>query len=158
LVRPFVLCLEPVVFFASIYLGFVYALLYTFFESYEIVFGGVYGFNLGEVGLAFLGQAVSACITLPLYLLYLKYVVGKNFKRTGVIVPEDRLDYGIFGSFFIPVSLFMFGWTSRESIHWMVPIVATMLYLPGIFLIFQSVSKAFLTGCKRGYGPCYTVD
>lgn len=139
LVRPFILCLEPAVFFANLYLGFVYALLYLFFESYPIVFGETYGFNLGEIGLAFLGQAVAAAITLPLYLFYLKYVVGKQFKLTGVMNPEDRLTIAIYGSVFIPISLFMFGWTSRESIHWVVPIIATGLFLPGIFLLFQSV-------------------
>ncbi|KAJ8075611.1 hypothetical protein PM082_021241 [Marasmius tenuissimus] len=52
---------------------------------------------------------------------------------------EARLEIGLVASAFIPISLFMFGWSSRESVHWIVPVIAAALYLPGIFLTFQSI-------------------
>jgi hypothetical protein len=33
----------------------------------------------------------------------------------------------------------MFGFTSKASIHWIVPVIGAALYLPGIFLNFQSI-------------------
>ena len=39
---------------------------------------------------------------------------------------------------FIPISLFIFGWTSRASVHWIVPIIGASLYVLGLYLLFQS--------------------
>jgi len=43
------------------------------------------------------------------------------------------------GSIFIPTSVLIFGFTSKASIHWIVPVIGAALYLPGIFLNFQSI-------------------
>lgn len=32
--------------------------------------------------------------------------------------PEMLLEIGLMASVFIPISLFMFGWTARASVHW----------------------------------------
>jgi DHA1 family multidrug resistance protein-like MFS transporter len=32
--------------------------------------------------------------------------------------PEERLWIGLYASIFIPISLFIFGWTAREGVHW----------------------------------------
>ena len=59
--------------------------------------------------------------------------------KEGSLAPEARLEIGLMASVFIPISLFMFGWSARESVHWIVPVIAAALYLPGIFLTFQSI-------------------
>lgn len=40
----------------------------------------------------------------------------------------------------IPISLFTFGWTAQPdgSVHWIWPIIGAGLYMPGIYLLFQS--------------------
>lgn len=53
--------------------------------------------------------------------------------------PEVRLEIGLFASLFIPTSLLIFGFTSRESVPWIAPVIGAALYLPGIFLNFQSI-------------------
>lgn len=51
-VRPFTLSFtEPMVFLLNLYIALIYGLLYIWFESFPIVFEGIYGFNLGEEGL-----------------------------------------------------------------------------------------------------------
>ena len=55
------------------------------------------------------------------------------------VAPEMRLELGFFASIFIPTSVLIFGFTAKESIHWIVPVIGAALYLPGIFLTFQSV-------------------
>ena len=42
-------------------------------------------------------------------------------------------------SIFIPTSLLIFGFSSKSSVHWIVPVIGAALYLPGIFLNFQSI-------------------
>ncbi|EST09266.1 Major facilitator superfamily [Kalmanozyma brasiliensis GHG001] len=142
LLRPLIISIEPVVFFTSIYLGVAYACFYLFFESFVIVFTETHRFNLGESGLPFLGLAVSGVFTLLGYLWYLKSYFNPRFlakAQRGIIIPEDRIGIALFASFFVPVSLFGFGWTSREDIHWIVPIIFSALLLPGVFLLFQSL-------------------
>ncbi|CDR88988.1 related to FLR1-Putative H+ antiporter involved in multidrug resistance [Sporisorium scitamineum] len=142
LLRPIIISIEPVVFFTSIYLGIAYSCFYTFFEVYPIVFTEIHHFNLGESGLPFLGLAVSGVLTLIGYLWYLSKYFNPRFlakASKGIIIPEDRISIALFASFFVPVSLFGFGWTSREDIHWIVPIIFSALLLPGVFLLFQSL-------------------
>ena len=47
---------EPIVLALSIYMAFVYGLLYLFLSFYPIVFQGIHGFNQGVGGLPFFGM------------------------------------------------------------------------------------------------------
>ena len=49
-----------------------------------------------------------------------------------------RLGIELMASVFIPIMLFMFGWSARKSVHWIVPVIVA-LYLSGIFFTFQSI-------------------
>ncbi|PBL01691.1 MFS general substrate transporter [Armillaria gallica] len=143
LIRPFILAKEPVLMFANVYLGFVYAIFYLWFEAFPLVFTDIYHFNLGLSGLPFLAFAVSGAITYTAYVFYLKYHIAPRYAKAtdaGIdIAPEIRLEIGLIASIFIPTSVLIFGFTSKESIHWIVPVVGAALYLPGIFLTFQSI-------------------
>ena len=54
------------------------------------------------------------------------------------------------GAFFLPASLFAFGWTANASIHWMVPIVCSSLFSVGIFGLFTS-GLNYLAQCYPDY-------
>jgi len=95
--------------------------------------------SLGLGGLPFLGFVVSGVTTYTVYVLYLRYHLEPRYAKHGTLAPEARLEIGLMASVFIPISLFMFGWTSRQSVHWIAPVIAAALYLPGIFLSFQSI-------------------
>lgn len=56
-------------------------------------------------------------------------------------------------SIFIPTSVLIFGFASKESIHWIVPVIGASLYLPGIYLCFQSI----LTYVTSSY-PAYAAS
>lgn len=45
---------EPICFALNLYIGLIYAILYCFIESFSLVFVDMYGFNLGQNGLAYL--------------------------------------------------------------------------------------------------------
>ncbi|KAJ7660023.1 major facilitator superfamily domain-containing protein [Mycena rosella] len=143
LVRPFVLAKEPALAFANIYLGFVYAIFYLWFEAFPLVFIDIYHFNQGVSGLPFLAFIVSGSITYTVYCFYQKYHVAPRFARAAAantkVAPEIRLEIGLMASIFIPTSLLLFGFSSKASVHWIVPVIGAALYLPGIFLNFQSI-------------------
>ncbi|KAL0575918.1 hypothetical protein V5O48_006064 [Marasmius crinis-equi] len=159
LVRPFILAVEPAVLFLNLYIGLVCeqnllscldavltstspmldSVFYLWFEAFPLVFNGIYGMNLGVGSLPYTAFVVSGAVTYAAYCLYLKYHFEPRTEKNPDLPPEVRLELGLIAGIFIPISLFMFGWTSRESVHWIAPVIAAALYLPGIFLSFQSV-------------------
>lgn len=141
LVRPWLLMFcEPIVLLLNLHIAFVYALLYTWFEAFPLVFIGVYGFNEGQLGLAFMGILVGALVTYFFYVVWLRKHFEPLFdKKQGIIDPEDRLPPGMVGAIFIPICLFGFGWTSTASIHWIVPIIMSSFFSVGAFLLFAAV-------------------
>ncbi|KAK3626500.1 GTPase-activating protein [Elasticomyces elasticus] len=140
LVRPITLnFLEPMVFLLNLYIALIYGLLYIWLESFVIVFIDIYHFGLGEEGLAYLGLFIGALVVIPPFFWYLHHYLEPKFDENGNVNPEERLVSACFGGFFIPIALFWFGWSARESVHWIVPIIGTSFFTIGTFLLFNSV-------------------
>ncbi|EXJ94135.1 hypothetical protein A1O1_02528 [Capronia coronata CBS 617.96] len=139
LVRPFTLSFtEPMVFLLNMYIALIYGILYIWFESFPIVFTGIYGFSLGLEGTAFLGIFVGVLITLPPFVWYQMKYIEPKFNEKGELQPEWRLPPSFVGAFAIPICLFWFGWSSRPEIHWIMPIIGTGFFSIGSFLMFNS--------------------
>ncbi len=87
----------------------------------------------------------------------MKYHVAPRYAKAAAagidIAPEIRLEIGLIASIFIPTSVLIFGFTSKESVHWIVPVIGAALYLPGIYLTFQSI----LTYITSAY-PTYAAS
>lgn len=65
LVRPFMLNFtEPINFLLNLYIALIYGFLYILFESFPIVFHGIYMFSLGLEGISFPGILVREIITI----------------------------------------------------------------------------------------------
>ncbi|OAP64980.1 hypothetical protein AYL99_00952 [Fonsecaea erecta] len=140
LVRPFLLCFtEPMVFLLNMYIALIYGLLYIWFESFPIVFNGIYGFSLGLEGTAFMGILVGVLITLPPFIWYQRKYIEPKINDKGELQPEWRLPPAFVGAFAIPICLFWFGWSARPDIHWIMPIIGTAWFSIGAFLLFNSV-------------------
>ncbi|KXS94795.1 hypothetical protein AC578_4045 [Pseudocercospora eumusae] len=140
LVRPFhLLFTQPILLAQNIYLGLIYALLYCWFEAFPLVFGGIYGFNLGQQGLAYLGILVGCLIFTPPYFYWVHKYINPYTNDDGTIKPEKRLPAAIVGSFFLPVCLFWFGWSARESVHWIMPIIGSVFFSIGGGALFNAL-------------------
>ena len=144
LFRPIkMLVTEPIVFFFSLYTAFNFSVLFGFFDAFPLVFEGVYGFSRGESGLAFLGLsfgcafAVLTAIVVDRKLYRPKYL-GRVGKNGGTVAPEHRLYLAMIGGFGLPVSLFWFAWTSRRSVHWISPVLATVPFAWGNLSVFTA--------------------
>lgn len=143
LTRPFrFLFTEPITMGAAAYNGFLYGLVYLFNEAFPLVFGpgaNGHGFNTGEWGLAFLGIAIGSLIGAMLHPLQERYYLRKVAENDGKGVPEARLWMARGGSIIIPISLFWFAWTSYPSIHWIVPIIASVFFGLGLYIVILSI-------------------
>ncbi|KAL8968506.1 MAG: hypothetical protein Q9197_004848 [Variospora fuerteventurae] len=139
-IRPFTLSFtEPICFFLNLYLALIYGLLYLWFESFPIVFLGIYRFTEGTLGLAFLGILIGSFIIMVPFFYYLYRYVEPQFNDLGQLRPEVRLQPAMVGAFFIPVCLFWFGWSARPSVHWIMPVIGSSFFSMGAFLLFMAV-------------------
>ena len=139
LVRPFTLNFtEPMVFLLNLYIALIYGLLYIWFESFQIVFSGIYGFSIGLEGLSFIGILTGVFIVIPPFFWYLHRYTEPQFNENGELKPEKRLPPACVGCFFIPVCLFWFGWSAGHQ-HWIMPIIGSAWFGVGTFLLFNSV-------------------
>ncbi|CAI5755929.1 unnamed protein product [Candida verbasci] len=156
LVLPLVLLFtEPIVLFLSLYIAFIFAVLFGFFEAFPVIFRGVYRMDLGISGLPFIGVGIGLCLGVVLYIVldwlifFPKNPDGTRGKRdeNGKIVwdaPERKLLVGQIGSIFLPIALFWLGWTGRTpSIHWMAPTASGVPFGFGLILVFFSVVLYF---------------
>jgi DHA1 family multidrug resistance protein-like MFS transporter len=80
--------------------------LYIWFESFPVVFIGIYGFSLGTLGLAFLGLLVGSLVVLPPFFWWVGKYLEPRFNENGELHPELRIIPAMAAAFFIPVCLF----------------------------------------------------
>ncbi|GBE81643.1 MFS general substrate transporter [Sparassis latifolia] len=157
LLRPFqMLVTEPILLLMSLYIALIYGLLYAFFFSFPVVFGrGGYNFDNGLTGLTFL----SVIIGLLLALVAMPFVEANYRVRAeakgGHADPEDRLVGMLIGCWFVPVSLFIFGWTAPPVVmpgggNWVGPCISGIPFGFGMVIIYFS-ANAYLIDAFPGY-------
>ena len=91
------------------------------------------------MGLTFLSITVGVIISVIAYYLYLRYKVEPEYAKNGLGEPEKRLIPALFSSFFLPIGLFLFGWTGNGSIPWIVSTIGILLFTIGVFILMQSI-------------------
>jgi len=133
---------EPIVTLLSVYMAFIYGLLYLFLTAYPFVFQGVHGFSAGVSGLTFFGMIVGQLIAGLTVLLQQPWYQRKLKANNGVPIPEWRLPSVIAGGASFAVGLFWFGWSGyRADIHWIVPTLSGLCTGFGLMSIFlQSIN------------------
>ncbi|KGO76181.1 Major facilitator superfamily domain, general substrate transporter [Penicillium italicum] len=135
--------IDPVILFINIHTMFIYGILYLWYEFFPYVFGEIYGFTGMEQSFAFFGIFVGAVISVSSYMLWIHYYfqphVARKEANNEIVEPEEQILPGAVGAICIPICLFIFGWTSRENVHWILPIIGTAFFAPGFHLTFQTV-------------------
>lgn len=154
IVRPMdMLFREPIVAAFSIYIAFVMAILFAFFESFPLVFGDVYEFEIYQSGLSFIGIGIGVLLGSGTLLFLNRIVFAKKVHEAHEhdtnAAPEHRLYAAMLGSVGVTVALFWFGWSARPSVHWIVPIIGTIPFGWGNLCIFVSAAKYLVDV----YGP-----
>lgn len=137
LMRPFAMFGTPIVFFIALYASFVFGVLYLFITSASETFITVRGWKPIPAALTYIGMFLGAvCGGL------VNIAGGKRYSKLvqangGNSLPEERLYPLMTTAWTLPVGLFLFAWTQRESIHWIVPVIGMAFMGCGQFVIFQ---------------------
>jgi hypothetical protein len=141
LIRPLkLLYSSPIVLLLSIYMSFVFGLLFLLLTTITQVYIQTYGWSPELCGLSFLGIGLGNFLGIAFVARTSDATIVRLTKRNnGVYEPEFRLPTCVFFGFLIPISFFWYGWTSYYHVHWIVPIIGLLPFGCGAMGIFAPI-------------------
>ncbi|KAI2040865.1 hypothetical protein LOZ16_002298 [Ophidiomyces ophidiicola] len=143
--RPMLLLIfEPMCLNLCIFSAILLGILYLFFGAFQLVFSSVYGFNLWQVGLSFMGLLVGMAIAVasdPLWRRNYARLVRKREQAAGKpeFEPEWRLPPAIVGAPLVTIGLFIFAWTIFPHVHWIAPMIGSLVFGAGTILVYSGI-------------------
>jgi MFS family permease len=141
LARPVTLLFRSLIcFMLSLYMAFMYGIYYLMFATFSEFFSKTYGFGPGIGGLTYLGLGIGF-MTATIFGAKFADQIYKHLgeKNGGVCTPEMRIPALAFGSLFVPVGLFWYGWSAQAAIHWIMPIIGTGIFGFGMMTTFLPI-------------------
>jgi len=128
---------EPIILAITLYMSFIYGLLYCFLTAYPLVFQGVHHMKPGVSGLPFFGMVVGIFLVAG-YIIFDSISYNKKLEANGgITVPEWRLPPVMIGGVLFALGLFWFGWSGyKESVPWIVPTLSGLFTGFGLLAIF----------------------
>ncbi|GLA33401.1 hypothetical protein AnigIFM63309_000225 [Aspergillus niger] len=144
--RPLLLLtLEPMCLNLCIFSAILLGILYLFFGAFQLVFETVYGFELWQRGLCFLGLFVGM-----LFAIFSDPFWRRNYTRLELkhqeavgrsddFQPEWRLPPAIAGGPLVTIGLFIFAWTIYPHVHWIAPLIGSALFGAGTILVYSGI-------------------
>jgi MFS family permease len=166
IIRPTkMLLFSPIILLLSLYMAIIYGYLYLLFTAMPTLYATQYGFSTGSIGLTYIGSGIGSILGLALSGgLSDRLMKRLTAKNGGEPKPEYRLPTMVVASFFVPLGLFVYGWTAEKNLHWILPIVGMGFLSFGMMCAFVScplnlfLSLNFsLTSSKMGISV-YIVD
>ncbi|KAJ5158717.1 Major facilitator superfamily domain general substrate transporter [Penicillium coprophilum] len=140
LIKPLEITIkDPAVLFVQIYTAIIYGIYYSFFEVFPLVYPVDYNMNLGQIGLVFLCMMVACIIGVAMYASYIYFWMNPRIRRFGFPQNEDLLIPALPAAFGPMIGLFVFAWTARASIHWIVPTIGITIYGATVFVVMQCI-------------------
>ncbi|GAA95213.1 uncharacterized protein L969DRAFT_15311 [Mixia osmundae IAM 14324] len=168
LTRPLrLLFTEPILAALALWISMAWGTLYLLLEGIPIVFGQVYGFNLGEQGLVFSTQIVGSLLGVGLDVWSnRKYL--HNVARKG---PEARLYIALVAAVCFPLGYWLYTWLSWSSVHWIAPSIgltiayiglfgtylAVFNYLSDAYTLYASSALAVMSFCRNVTGAVFPL-
>ncbi|KAF5343463.1 hypothetical protein D9758_011862 [Tetrapyrgos nigripes] len=140
--RPVILLFGSLIcFLLSLYMAFLYGVYYLMFATFSELFSEVYGFSIGTGGLVYLGLGIGFVSATWVGAKWADQVYHYLAQRNGGVgKPEMRIPALFFGSFFVPVGLFWYGWSAQAKIHWIMPIIGTGIFGFGLMTAYLPIS------------------
>ncbi|THH29580.1 hypothetical protein EUX98_g4603 [Antrodiella citrinella] len=166
MIRPFAMIVtEPILLLVSMYIALIYGLLYAFFFSFPITFLEDYHWNEGQTGVALCSIWVGLLIALASTPFFEGSYLRQKKAKGGKADPEDRLIGMMVGAPFIPMSMFIFGWTSPPIVmpgggNWVGPVASGIPFGFGMVTVYFSANAYLIetfSGCVASALAAKTV-
>lgn len=140
---------EPIVIGISLYLGFNFAVVFSFFIAVPVVLNLIHDFTVQQSGLAFLAAIGASLVAAATTICIDKLVTNKSagmkmVEKHGhsLAAIEYRLLPAMIGGPAITASLFWIGWEASPTTSAYSPILGTALYVWGnMSVLVSSVSS-----------------
>ncbi|KAL8931380.1 MAG: hypothetical protein Q9216_007220, partial [Gyalolechia sp. 2 TL-2023] len=140
LIKPLEITIkDPAIAFVNLYSSIVYGIYYSFFEVFPLVYGPMYGFNIGQTGVVFLCVLVACAIGIAVYASYLYFYLIPDILAHGLRAQEHRLVPALACVFGPVIGLFLFAWTADPDIHWIASVIGITIYSATAFVVFQCI-------------------
>ncbi|KIM47059.1 hypothetical protein M413DRAFT_440604 [Hebeloma cylindrosporum] len=139
--RPIIILTHSFIcFILSLYMAFMYGIFYLLFATFARFFSVTYGFRAGVGGLAYLGLGIGF-VTATIFGAKFADKVYKTLadRNGGISTPEMRIPALFFGSFFVPIGIFWYGWSAQAKIHWIMPIIGAGIFGFGMMTTFLPI-------------------
>lgn len=150
LVRPWIMLFtEPILFSLSLYMAFIYGVLFLDFTAYPVVFQTTRGWDIGIAGLSFSGIGIGMALATALSPM-VNRIHGHYVQKLGP-VPEARLPHLIIIGWLLPVGIFWFGWTALPPTPWISSILAGIPFGFALVMLFLGINS-YLTDCYDRFG------
>ncbi|TVY41965.1 putative MFS-type transporter [Lachnellula subtilissima] len=152
--RPLrLLFLEPLILLLSIYLAFIYGLLYLFLTAYPIVFQQIHGMSQGVGGLPYLAMVFRMFLAGFTIILTQSWYQRKLAENNGVVIPEWRLPPVIFGGVIFAIGVFWLGWSGyKKDIHWIAPTLSGIFTGYGLLAASANAGSTIMRSlCGAGF-------
>lgn len=142
LTRPVrMIIFEPLVNTTCAYLSLCYAIFYMSFQAYPLIFQGIYKLSPGVCGLTYMAMGVGAVLSVPLFWAYDGILLRAQARNAPWTRNEEyrRLPVACVGGPLFVISLFWLGWSAKESVHFVVPMLAGIPFSIGFLFIFMAL-------------------
>ncbi|KAF3770726.1 membrane transporter [Cryphonectria parasitica EP155] len=148
--RPLRILTQPVVLTMSVYQALIFSTTHSLYTNFEDIYGGIYGFNTEQVGLAYLGPGLGLLFAVRMIVPHIDDVYKKpRDKNHGVAKPEFRLPLANIGAVLVPVSLICFAWMVHFHVHWFATIVAAFFYGIGQVVIVNCTQNYYIDAFEK---------
>ncbi|GFF71893.1 uncharacterized transporter C1529.01 [Aspergillus lentulus] len=130
LIRPFrLLATQPIIQVLSLYLAYLNGILYLMVATFPDVWTTIYHESESIGSLNYLSLTVGMAIAMQLGTRIADRVYQRlRASNGGVARPEFRLPILCAGACIVPAGLFWYGWSARQSIHWIMPNIGAAIY------------------------------
>lgn len=131
---------EPIVILLTLYVTFIFAVIFQFFILIPVVLSTTYAFTPSQVGLAFI-SAILGSILAAISAVLLDLPSASTRPTMHAAKPlqlEYRFRSALLGSILIPASLFWVAFTADPKIHFLAPITGTAVFIWGSALVLTS--------------------
>ncbi|KAG8534228.1 uncharacterized protein KY384_001072 [Bacidia gigantensis] len=151
LVRPFkMLATQPIIQVLTVYMSFLYGLMYLVLSTFPLLWTGRYHEELGVAGLNYisigvgftLGTQVASPLNDRVYRLYRR-------RNNGEGQPEFRIPLMNVGSCLVPIGLFIYAWTSQSHTHWIGPNIGAAIFSLGMIICYQCIQTYLVDAYTR---------
>jgi len=121
-------------------MALMYGIYYLMFTTFPHLFSDIYHFSTGVGGLAYIGLGIGF-ISATVFGAKISDKIYTTLadKNGGKGTPEMRIPSLIFGSFFVPVGLFWYGWSAQARLHWIMPMIGSGFFGFGLMTTFLPI-------------------